>query len=203
MGSFPLNWARDGDDALYLLSRKDSPRGKVLRLPMTDLDACKGAGDRSRKLRIEFGTTTTGPPSIASSPRPADCMCATWLGGPSRVRIFDHQGHMTSALCPLPPISAVSGIVHTEGDNVLYAGFHLCGAFCLVPLSMQRPGSPHVPPCSRLRQSSSMMPRWCASSLISKDGTRVPINIIQRKRPAARWQQSHAARRLRRLRRST
>ena len=48
------------DDALYLLSRQDAPKGKILRLPLAEPDLAKAAvlraeadlGENQRQLRL-------------------------------------------------------------------------------------------------------------------------------------------------------
>ncbi len=75
---------RGGDGALYLLSRKDAPRGQILRLPLgqsdpAQSDALKSIWRRprssSRKARAPDPTKATAPPSKTLSP-PGDI--STW-----------------------------------------------------------------------------------------------------------------------------
>src|SRR4029077_4084294 len=82
------------DNALYLLSRADAPRGKILRMPLDNLDL---ASD-----------TTIVEPSDAViqfiEPTANALYVADLLGGPSQVRRFDLDGKNASALA-IPNVS--------------------------------------------------------------------------------------------------
>ncbi len=167
-----------GDDALYLLSRKGSPRGKVLRLPMTDLEIAK-----AQVIVPETSGSNSGDDDRASIdrivPTPNRIYALDVAGGPSRVRIFDHQGHIAATL-PLPPISSVSGIVHTNGDNVLYhtSTYVEPPAWYRFDAATGKSARTAMFETSPVKFDDAEVVREFA---ISKDGTRVPINIIHRK----------------------
>src|SRR5215470_6575296 len=106
------------DPALYLLSRHEAPRGKVLRVELSDPELSKaeaivpqssgsGTDDNSRASITGFGTTSSR------------LYVTDEVGGPSRVRIFDHHGKQLGIL-PAPPISAIDDVVHTHGDDILF-----------------------------------------------------------------------------------
>jgi prolyl oligopeptidase len=169
---------RPGDDTLYLLSRKDAPRGKVLGLALSDLQLTK-----AQVIVAQSPDSTndeTARVSIADfEPTPSSLYLLDVIGGPSRVRVFDHRGKQESVL-PTPPISAVREIVYTRGDDVLLrvstylepsAWFHfdsLAGKARRTPLVETSP----------ISFDDAEVVREFA---ISKDGTRVPLNIIRRK----------------------
>ena len=76
------------NDALYLLSRKDAPRGKILRLsaPNLPLSQAKVAVPESSGSESEEG----GRASIESFvPASGRLYVMDMMGGPSRVRVFD------------------------------------------------------------------------------------------------------------------
>ncbi len=167
-----------GDDTLYLLSRKDSPRGKVLRLPLSDPRLAK-----AQVIVPETSGSNSGDDDRASIdgivPTPNRLYVLDVAGGPSRVRIFDHQGHTAAAL-PLPPISSVGRIVHTGGDNVLFR----------TSTYVEPPAWYHFDPTSGKSARTAMFEtspvkfddtEVVREFAISKDGTRVPVNIIRRK----------------------
>jgi prolyl oligopeptidase len=94
------------DPALYLLSRHQAPRGKVLRVELSDPELSKaeaivpqssgsGTDDNSRASITGFVTTSSR------------LYVTDEVGGPSRVRIFDHHGKQLGIL-PAPPISAIN-----------------------------------------------------------------------------------------------
>ena len=87
-----------GADALYLLSRRDAPRGKVLRLPLTrgatvaDADEIVPASD----VVIEDLAVTRGTVWVVDM-----------IGGPQQVRRFDLDGGPLPPV-EIPPVSSVS-----------------------------------------------------------------------------------------------
>jgi prolyl oligopeptidase len=106
------------DGALYLLSRKDAPRGQILRLPLAHLDLAQArvivpessgsAADESARASIE-----------EFAPAPGHLYVTDVVGGPSRIRVFDLEGHPLPAP-PLPPVSAVYQIEPTRGGDVIF-----------------------------------------------------------------------------------
>jgi prolyl oligopeptidase len=100
-------------------------------------------------------------------------------GGPSDVRVFDLEGHEQSRI-PVPPISAVSGLVPLDGDDVIYRSESY-----LTPAAWFRFDSASG---KAERTNLFMKPVADFSDAevvrefgVSKDGTKIPINIIRRK----------------------
>jgi prolyl oligopeptidase len=169
---------RSSEGALYLLSRKDAPRGQILRLPLTQLDLAQakvlvpqssGSGtDEGDRASIENFVPTFGHLYVIDI-----------MGGPSRVRVFDNQGKALPAP-PLPPISSVRQVVATGGGDVLfYTSTYLeppawyrfdasSGKATRTALFETSPASYHDAEVVR-------------DFATSKDGTRVPIDIIRLK----------------------
>jgi prolyl oligopeptidase len=160
-------WSRDG--ALYLLSRKNAPRGRILKI----------ARSTSPSLADATIVVPQGDAVIESFVVTAS---AIWtretVGGPSRVRTFDFNGRVRQTLA-LEPISAVRDLVALDGDEVLFEAesfvtppaYYAAGnavAPRKTPLAMQSPVSFDDIEVSR-------------AEAISKDGTRVPLNIVRRK----------------------
>ena len=104
------------DEALYLLSRKNAPRGKVLRMPLT------GRSLADAKLIVAEGRASIETPAQDSSDETL-LATATKLyiqtigGGPNQVDIYDHSGKPLGKL-PLPASSS-SGMLGASGDTVL------------------------------------------------------------------------------------
>lgn len=158
------------DDAVYLLSRKDAPNGRVLRLRLTgdatfaDADEVVPTGDRAiEDLAVSRGTV--------------------WVvdmdGGPQQVRAFDRNGG--SLPTPeIPPISSVSSffarIVGVGTDRVAWS----CESFT-EPATWWLAADDEAPRPTALRTTSPVdlsghvVTREFATSA---DGTRVPLNII-------------------------
>src|SRR5205823_3276 len=103
--------ARLGRDnkAIYLLSRKDAPHGKILRLPLDKPD-----------LAAAEIIVAPGEPVIQVIEPAADALyVADLLGGPSELRKFDLTGK-NERLIPVPDISTVSEIESLEDNSLLF-----------------------------------------------------------------------------------
>jgi prolyl oligopeptidase len=166
------------DDALYLLSRKDAPRGKILRLPLAHLDLAQ-----AKEIVPQSPGSSTDESLRAAIdnfvPTPGRLYVIDILGGPSRVRVFDDQGRSLAAP-PLPPISAIGQVVSMgKGDVLFYtstylnppAWYHFDAASGKATRSALYETSP-------VKFDDAEVVRDFA---VSKDGTRVPLNIIRRK----------------------
>jgi len=165
-----VNAAFGVDNAVYLMSRAGAPRGKILRLPLDGapvLAAATAIVPESDGAIQEFVPTRSR------------LYIDDLLGGPSRVRVVGLDGKPQGDL-PILPVSSVRGIVRLDGDDVLFdntsylrppAWFHFTaqtGTARETALVMT----------SVADYSDAEVIRDFARS---KDGTKVPLNIIQRK----------------------
>jgi len=165
-----------GGDTLFLLSRAGAPRGKILRLSLADrsLENAQVIVPESKDTIVSdfYGH----PPIVATETR----LYVTYqLGGPSEIRVFDHKRQRQPGPNILP-VSSVEQIVALQNDDILYyncsyldpGAWHLfCpdkGTTTRTALVTQSPVS--FSDCEVVREYAT-----------SKDGTRVPINIIRRK----------------------
>jgi len=82
------------DAALYLLSKKNAPRGKILRLPLADRELAKATVvvPEGRNVVSEFEPSASG------------LYLTEMAGGPSRIRIVDLTGKAVGHI-PLPPVA--------------------------------------------------------------------------------------------------
>ena len=107
-------------DDLFVISLQDAPRGKLLRLPVTDLDPAKA------KVIIPEGKDTiiSDFPGYSSRqtvlPTENRLYVTYQLGGPTEVRCFDFDGKPLDAPKQLP-ISTVGGLVRLTGDDILFS----------------------------------------------------------------------------------
>jgi prolyl oligopeptidase len=166
------------NDALYLLSRKDAPRGKILRLsaPNLPLSQAKVAVPESSGSESEEG----GRASIESFvPASSRLYVMDMMGGPSRVRVFDDHDRPL----PAPPLSPVSGVdeaVSIGGGNLLFR----VSTYLAPPAWYRFDGASGNSVRTALSETSAFklddfeVVREFAAS---KDGTRVPLNILRRK----------------------
>ncbi|HEY8669413.1 MAG TPA: prolyl oligopeptidase family serine peptidase, partial [Terriglobales bacterium] len=112
-------------------------------------------------------------------PTPTRLYVVDVIGGPSRVRVFDHHGHRLSEL-PQPPISAIDGIVRTTGDDVL---FHVA-TYLNPPAWFQLDAKTAKSTKTALAETSPVNfddAEIVREFAIAKDGARVPVSIIRRK----------------------
>jgi prolyl oligopeptidase len=159
-----------GPDALYLLSRRDAPNGKVLRLPLTDGATVAGAHEivPAGDLVIEDLAVTRD---------------TIWLvdidGGPQQVRAFDTGGRLLPPV-EIPPLSSVSSYfarLSTLGrDRIAWS----CESFTepaiwWVAADGQAPRPTGLRTTTPVDLSKYEVTREFATS---RDGTRVPLNVI-------------------------
>jgi prolyl oligopeptidase len=167
-----------GDEALYLLSHKDAPRGKVLRLALNDPQLRKAQVIVPQSAGSEADDTARA--SISDlEPTVSRLYVLDVIGGPSRVRIFDHEGTQKSVL-PTPAISAVREVVHTGGDDVLFrvSTYLEPSAWFNFDSSAGKATRTALFETSPIKFDDAEVVREFA---ISNDGTRVPLNIIRGK----------------------
>ena len=166
------------DGSLYLLSVKDAPHGKVLRMPYDwqghapNLAESKVAVPEDPEATIE-GFTLTG-----------DGLYVTDLvGGPSRVRRFNPDGTKGEVLT-LPPVSAVGQAVALEGKDE--AGVLLRQVSYTTPFAWLR----YDPVKGDTLQKTALVGtspvdfsdiEAVREFATSKDGTKIPLNILRRK----------------------
>jgi prolyl oligopeptidase len=157
------------DNALYLLSRNAAPRGKVLRLPLETPELSKA---------VEI--VPTGEPVIQQIVPTADALfVGDLLGGPSQIRRFGLDGK-GETIIPIPKISAVQEMVTLEDGSLLFrdqsytepaAWFHCAKEKTEAVKTALRSTSP-------VSFADIEVTREFATS---KDGTKIPLNIIFRK----------------------
>lgn len=157
------------DQALYLVSTKNAPRGKVLRLSLA-------------KPLLETAETVVPQSDAAISaivPSATLLYVIDSIGGPSRIRFFDQKGHANGEI-PTLPTSAVYAASSTHGDELLYDNESY-----LTPGAWYRyDGATGKTTRTALFQTSPVdfsdvetVREWA----VSKDGTKIPMNIMRRK----------------------
>ena len=166
------------EGSLYLLSRKDAPRGQILRLPLSqpELSQARVVVPQSSGS----GSDENARASIEGFVPASDRLYVTdILGGPSRVRVFDPHGGLLPAP-PLPSISSVDQVVSIGGGDVLF----FSSTYLEPPAWYRFDAASGKSMRTALSQSSPV--RFDDTEVVrefatSKDGTRVPLNIIRRK----------------------
>jgi prolyl oligopeptidase len=164
------------DNTLFVISRVDAPRGKILKLSLPDASLEKA------EMIIPEGDNTIvsdfpgHPPMVATTNR----LYVTYqLGGPSEIRVFDLKGQRQAGPKILP-VSSIGQIVAVGGDAVLYqnssyiepAAWYLFNpdGGTTVKTTLVTKSPVDFSDCEVVREYAT-----------SKDGTKVPVNIIRRK----------------------
>jgi prolyl oligopeptidase len=157
------------DNALYLLSRADAPRGKVLRLLLDNPELSKAVEivPASEAVVEQF------------EPSANALYVVDLLGGPSQVRRFGLDGKEGKTI-PVPPVSDVQEIVAPEDGSLLFrdVSYTEPAAWFEVKPGQLAPEKTALVSTSPVSLSDIEVTREFAPS---KDGTKVPLNILRRK----------------------
>ena len=157
------------DNALYLLSRADAPRGKVLRLLLDEPELSKA---------VEIVPASEAV--IQQLEPSANALYVVdLLGGPSQVRRFGLDGKEGKTI-PVPPVSDVQEIVAPEDGSLLFrdVSYTEPAAWFAVKPGQLAPEKTALVSTSPVSLSDIEVTREFATS---KDGTKVPLNILRRK----------------------
>jgi prolyl oligopeptidase len=157
------------DNALYLLSRANAPRGKVLRLPL-----------EAPELKNAAEVISAGEAVIEQLvPSKEALYVGNLLGGPSQIRRFDLNGKNETTI-PIPQISSVQEMLALEDGSLLFrdvsytepaAWFHCANEKTEPSKTAMRNTSPVSFADIEVRREFAT----------SKDGTKIPLNILFRK----------------------
>src|SRR5437868_4608777 len=171
------------DNALYLVSRAGAPRCKILRLPL-DVPELKNAAE----------IVAAGDAVIEHIAPGSDALfVGDLLGGPSQIRRFALNGK-NETIIPLPQISAVQELLALEYGSLLFrdTSYAESAAWFNCPNQKTEPVKTALRSTSAvsfavktaLRSTSPVsfadieVRREFATS---KDGTKIPLNILFRK----------------------
>ncbi len=171
LSSFEDKWthARFGKDgALYVLSRKDAPRGKVVRLPRP-----------SAPKNVEV-VLPEGDGVVERFTATADALFVVELaGGPSRLRRVPLAGKGKPEEISILPTSAVNQVLRDGADVVFKNESYLLPAAYfrwsakdgkVTRTALGAPATIDLSDVEVVRESCT-----------SKDGTRIPLNILRKK----------------------
>jgi prolyl oligopeptidase len=161
------------DDTLFLLSHQDAPRGKVLRLPL----ATPHLGQAT--LVVPESPVTDRAAIAGFLPTERRLYVVDLVGGPSRVRVFGLDG-TSEGTVPVKSVAAVEQVVKLHGDEVLFRS-----ETYVDPPAWYRynPTANQVTRTALYRTSPVDFSdvEVVRDFATSKDGTKVPLNILQRK----------------------
>ena len=160
-------------DDLYVLSRRDAPKGKLLRVQIADLDV-QGAPTVVPEGEDNIVEDFWGAPTVY--PAATKLFVVYQLGGPGEIRVFDLAG----APQPKPkqlPVSAVGGITSLGGDAILFNNMSYLqpAAWYRYDAATKQTRRTALVATAPERFDDSEVRREFATS---KDGTKVPLNIM-------------------------
>src|SRR5215471_13820484 len=157
------------DNTLYLLSRAGAPRGKILRLPLD-----------TPELRKAVEIVPTDEPVIEQIVLTADALyVGDVLGGPSQIRRFGLDGK-NETIIPIPKISAVQEIVALDNNSLLFHNVSYTEPAAWFRWEEGKTEAVKTSLCSTSPVSFSDI-EVTREFTTSKDGTKIPLNIIFRK----------------------
>ncbi len=157
------------DNALYLLSRAGAPRGKILRLPLD-----------TPKLKNAVEIVPAGEAVIEQMVPTVDALfVGDLLGGPSQIRRFGLDGK-GEAIIPVPKISDVQEMLALEDNSLLFrdVSYTQPAAWFHCAQGKTEPVETALRSTSPVSFADIEVTREFATS---KDGTKIPLNIVFRK----------------------
>lgn len=157
------------DGHLYLLSLHGAPHGKVLRLPLENADL-----SRAQEVVPESAAVIESLAPAASGLYVQDL-----VGGPSQIRFFNWKDGEVRTI-PIKPISSVQEMLCLGGDELLYKNITYLEPFVWMSCdpAHDQPRATALAGRSPADFSDMEVVREWATS---KDGTKIPLNIIRRK----------------------
>ncbi len=166
------------DGGLWLLSVKDEPRGRILRLPLgaTDLSKARVIATGTRGAFQGHDPTALGFTFEVTAAR---LYVSEIEGGPSTIHIYDLDGKALGD-APAAPISAVRGIRRVGEHAVLYGTTSYVAPLTWWSLEDGASSSRKLAISSKAAIDFSDV-EVVREETKSRDGTRVPMTILFRK----------------------
>jgi prolyl oligopeptidase len=164
------------DGALFGISRREAPNGKVLKLA-----APYAGGFAAARTIVPEGDTAIVSEGQQHALALTDqhLIVRDIVGGPSQVRVFDHDGGHASRI-DLPPVSAVDEIEPLANGDILYG----VSSYTRPRYYAKWEADTGVTTETKLTVTSPISFADCVVQrefAVSKDGTHVPVNIIMKK----------------------
>ncbi|EYF02623.1 prolyl oligopeptidase family serine peptidase [Chondromyces apiculatus] len=157
------------DGKLYLISTKGAPRGKVLRVDPAKVDLAK-----AEVLVPESEVTIE-----SVTPTKTKLYVVDLAGGPSQIRVFDLKGKQEENV-PILPVSSTYKPAVLGGDDLIFSNTSFTEPGALYVYRAKEKKVTKTPLASKAPVSfddAEVVRETCTS----KDGTKVPINIVRKK----------------------
>ena len=157
------------DTAIYMLSRLDAPRGKIIRLSLTDPELSKAT----------TVVDTSGVAIQQFEPTASKLYVADLIGGVAQIRVFNHDGIKTG-MVPVMPIASVWHLLHTDGDEILFNS-----ETYVIPVAWYRYDPKMKEPLRTALFAKSPADfrdiQIRREFVKSQDGTKIPMTILMRR----------------------
>jgi prolyl oligopeptidase len=157
------------DNALYMVSLAKTPRGKILRLPLSEADLAKAQ------------VLVPEQKGVVTEMAPCDhgIYVSYLMGGPSELRYFPQKSKEGREI-PVLPVSSVVGLQSWHGDQLIFGNVSFLSPFAWYSFNPddKRPARTALYTTSPVDFSAVEVVREFA---VSKDGTKVPLNILRKK----------------------
>ncbi|MFT3684126.1 MAG: prolyl oligopeptidase family serine peptidase [Phycisphaerales bacterium] len=164
-----------GDDGyIYMVSRKDAPRGSVVRQAIKDLGALQPTLVVPQHPSNSIATNFEHQSGVTAAH--GKVYVEYQAGGPSELWVFSADGSKADAVT-LPPIASVEQVVPTENGVLIEIETFLApAAWWSLPTGAGGMAKPTgLAQASPVDASAYKVARVTATS---KDGTKVPISVI-------------------------
>jgi prolyl oligopeptidase len=161
-----------GDEAIYLQSLASAPKGKLLRVGLDTMDLAKAT------VVLPEGEGTIKSFLVT----PSRLFVTELLGGPSRLRAFERDAVSANVkpitLSALPSVMRVDGMAPLEGDEILFTWQSQVQPPTVQILNSLGSVATKLGATSNTKFDDAEVLRETCKS---RDGTQVPITIVQRK----------------------
>ncbi len=167
------------DQAMYLLSLKDAPRGKILKLELPGSPAGPSGGAPLLSLSKPAVVVPEREGAVQEfAPFEHGIYVDYLLGGPSELTCFE-RGSSRARTIPVVPVSSVAGLHCWQGDELVFGNVSYLKPFAWFTC---RPGGPVQRTALYMTAPAEFddieVVREFATS---NDGTKVPLNILRKK----------------------
>ena len=162
-----VEFGRDG--SLYLLSHRDAPRGKILRMSLAE------PGLNKATVAVKEGDAVIH----AFKPSATGIYVQEIVGGPHRIRFLDREGNERKKLA-IRPISSVDEMLVRRGDEILFRNTSYTEPYAWYTWE---PGTNKVQKTALVGTSPLEFAgiEVVRETAVSKDGTKVPMSVIRHK----------------------
>ena len=168
------------DNALYLLTLKDAPRGKILRLPLGGAVETPSGAAAAAPLASATVVAPEGKGVIQEfAPTDDGLFVSSLEGGPSEL-VYYPRGSTHSHEISILPISSVSGLHSWHGNDLVFANVSYLKPFAWfnTDSDQKEPRRTALYLTAPVSFDDIEVVRELATS---KDGTKVPVNILRKK----------------------